>query len=98
MDARADTDVEGGQGEGGEERRGTPHSGALFLADVLQPRIPYLAFLQTHATPKLYWPEFRRKHKREPEMRDTKLPDREREKWYREYISSEFYLRHRLHI
>ena len=51
------------------------------------PRIPYLAFLQKYATPKLYWPEFRRKYKKEPEMRDTKISDKEREKWYRDYIN-----------
>lgn len=51
------------------------------------PRIPYLSFLQRHATPKLYWPEFRRKYKKEPELRDTKLSDKEREKAYREYIN-----------
>lgn len=50
------------------------------------PRIPYLDFLQRHATPKLYWPEFRRKYKKEPELRDTKLSDKDREKAYREYI------------
>ena len=51
------------------------------------PRIPYMALLQKHATPKLYWSEFKRKFRKEPEMRDTKLVDRDREKWYREYIS-----------
>lgn len=51
------------------------------------PKIPYLAFLQKNATPKLYWPEFRRKYKKEPEMRDSKLQDKEREKMYRDYIS-----------
>lgn len=51
------------------------------------PRIPYLAFLQKFATPKLYWPEFRRKFKKEPEMRDTKLPDKDKEKLYREHIN-----------
>lgn len=54
------------------------------------PRIPYLAFLQKHATPKLYWPEFRRKYKKEPELRDTKVSDKEREKWYRDYINRTF--------
>ena len=54
------------------------------------PRIPYLAFLQKYATPKLYWPEFRRKYKKEPELRDTKLPDKEKEKWYRDYINRAF--------
>ncbi|KAL9593701.1 MAG: hypothetical protein Q9179_005741 [Wetmoreana sp. 5 TL-2023] len=52
-----------------------------------EPRIPYLAFLQEKATPKLYWPEFRRKYMKEPEMRDTKLSDKEREKCYRDYIN-----------
>ncbi|KAI0168917.1 hypothetical protein GGR52DRAFT_552825 [Hypoxylon sp. FL1284] len=50
------------------------------------PRIPYLAFLQQKATPKLYWPEFRRKYKRDAPMRDTALSDRDREKWYREHV------------
>lgn len=51
------------------------------------PRIPYFAFLQQYATPKLYWPEFRRKYKKEPEMRDSKVADKDREKWYREHIN-----------
>ncbi|KAI9800964.1 MAG: hypothetical protein M1833_003101 [Piccolia ochrophora] len=51
------------------------------------PRIGYLAFLHEHATPKLYWPEFRRKFKKEAEMRDAKLSDKDREKLYRDHIS-----------
>ena len=51
------------------------------------PRIPYFAFLESHATPKLYWPEFRRKYRSEPEMRAAKITDKDREKWYREYIN-----------
>ncbi|AEO63769.1 uncharacterized protein THITE_2034747, partial [Thermothielavioides terrestris NRRL 8126] len=51
------------------------------------PRIPYLAFLQEKATPKLYWPEFRRKYKKEPPMRDPGLSDKDRERWYREHIN-----------
>ena len=51
------------------------------------PKVPYFAFLQARATPKLYWPEFRRKYIKEPEMRNTKLPDKDREKWYREHIN-----------
>ena len=51
------------------------------------PRISYFAFLQSHATPKLYWPEFRRKYRKQPEMHSTKLPDKDRERWYREYIN-----------
>ena len=54
------------------------------------PLIPYLAFLQAKATPKLYWAEFRRKFMREPEMRNSKLSDKEREKWYREYNNRRF--------
>ena len=53
------------------------------------PKIPFLTFLQAHATPKLYWPEFRRKFQKEPEMRNTKLMDKDREKYYREYINRE---------
>ncbi|KAF1969312.1 hypothetical protein BU23DRAFT_513373 [Bimuria novae-zelandiae CBS 107.79] len=52
----------------------------------LDPRIPYLALLDRYATPKLYWPEFRRKYKKEPELKDMKLPDKEKEKLYREHI------------
>lgn len=51
------------------------------------PRIKYLAFLQEYATPKLYWPEFKRKYRKKPEMKDTQLSDKDREKLYREYIS-----------
>ena len=51
------------------------------------PKIPYFAFLQKNATPKLYWPEFRRKYKKEPEMHNNKISDKDREKWYRDYIS-----------
>lgn len=51
------------------------------------PRILYFSFLQSHASPKLYWPEFRRKYKNEPPLRDPKLSDKDREKSYREYIN-----------
>ncbi|GAB7349344.1 hypothetical protein MBLNU459_g8477t1 [Dothideomycetes sp. NU459] len=51
------------------------------------PRIPYLALLSDKATPKLYWPEFKRKFKKEPEMRDSKLSDKDREKLYRDHIA-----------
>lgn len=51
------------------------------------PRIPYMAFMQKHATPKLYWPEFKRKYRKEPEMKDSKISDKDREKWYREHIN-----------
>lgn len=51
------------------------------------PKIPYLALLQEKATSKLYWPEFKRKYKKEPAMKDMSLPDKEREKLYREHIN-----------
>lgn len=51
------------------------------------PKIPYLAFLQEKATPKLYWPEFKRKYKKESAMRDMALPDKDKEKLYREHIN-----------
>jgi hypothetical protein len=51
------------------------------------PRIKYLSFLQEHATPKLYWPEFKRKYRKEEEMRHTQLSDKDREKYYRDHIS-----------
>ncbi|KAG9231190.1 hypothetical protein BJ875DRAFT_487234 [Amylocarpus encephaloides] len=51
------------------------------------PRIPYLSFLQKNANPKLYWPEFKRKYKKEAEMRDTSMADKDREKFYRDHIN-----------
>lgn len=53
------------------------------------PRIGYLEFLQENATPKLYWPEFRRKYKKIECMKDggVAFGDKEREKLYREYIA-----------
>ncbi|CAM1505747.1 Fc.00g113840.m01.CDS01 [Cosmosporella sp. VM-42] len=51
------------------------------------PRVAYLAFLQEKATPKLYWPEFKRKYKKEASMKDLNLSDKEREKLYREHIN-----------
>ena len=51
------------------------------------PKIPYFAFLQKYASPKLYWPEFRRKYRQNSEMHNTKISDKDREKWYRDHIS-----------
>ncbi|OLN87018.1 Pre-mRNA-splicing factor dre4 [Colletotrichum chlorophyti] len=51
------------------------------------PRIPYMALLQEKASPKLYWQEFKRKHRKEPAMTDPYVKDKDREKWYREYIN-----------
>lgn len=53
----------------------------------VDPRVPYLALLSQYASPKLYWPEFKRKFKKEGSMKDLKLADREREKLYREHIA-----------
>ncbi|KAK1815653.1 hypothetical protein LTR12_009930 [Friedmanniomyces endolithicus] len=52
----------------------------------VDPRIAYLAFLQEKATPKLYWPEFKRKFRKEGVMGDRALGDRERERLYRELV------------
>jgi len=46
-----------------------------------------LAFLQEKATPKLYWPEFKRKFKKDAVMSDRKLADKDREKLYREHVN-----------
>ncbi|KAL6851854.1 hypothetical protein J3F83DRAFT_579651 [Trichoderma novae-zelandiae] len=51
------------------------------------PKIAFMAFLQEKASPKLYWPEFKRKYKKEDPMKDMKLSDKDREKAYREHIS-----------
>jgi hypothetical protein len=53
----------------------------------LDPKIPYLAFLSEKATPKLYWPEFKRKFKKDVEMNDRKLVDKDRERLYRDHIN-----------
>ncbi|PHH78394.1 hypothetical protein CDD80_6951 [Ophiocordyceps camponoti-rufipedis] len=55
--------------------------------EVKDPRVALLALLQDKATPKLYWPEFKRKYKKEAPMKDVKLSDKEREKAYREHIA-----------
>ncbi|KAG6192447.1 hypothetical protein E4U10_004181 [Claviceps purpurea] len=64
------------------------HLRSLRAQQTLQdPRIAYLALLQEKATPKLYWPEFKRKYKKEDPMRDAKLSDKDREKAYREHVA-----------
>ena len=50
------------------------------------PKVKYLRFLQRNATPKLYWPEFKRKYKKDTEMKDYNISDKDREKMYREYV------------
>ncbi|CAK7235296.1 hypothetical protein SBRCBS47491_009245 [Sporothrix bragantina] len=53
------------------------------------PRAAYLQLLQDHATPKLYWPEFKRKYRKEPALKDSAAPHKEKdkEKLYRDYVA-----------
>ncbi len=51
------------------------------------PRIPYLMFLHEHASPKLYWPEFKRKYRKDDAMKSAQLADKDREKMYRDHIN-----------
>ncbi|KAL2104973.1 hypothetical protein VUR80DRAFT_9240 [Thermomyces stellatus] len=55
--------------------------------DKPDPRVEYMAFLERNASPKLYWPEFKRKFRKDPNMKGFELSDQERERWYREYMS-----------
>lgn len=57
------------------------------LQEKKDPRVGYIAFMQDKATPKLYWPEFKRKYKKEDAMKDMKLSDKDKEKIYREHIN-----------
>jgi len=56
-------------------------------AGKINPKIPFWAFLKEHSTSKLFWTEFKRKWKKEPVMKDTKLSDKEREKMYRDFVA-----------
>lgn len=51
------------------------------------PRITYLRFLSEKASTKLFWPEFKRKWKREEIMRGYEPSEKEREKLYREFVA-----------
>ena len=51
------------------------------------PRMVYLTFLQNNATPKLFWPEFKRKFKKEPEMKEYEPSEKDKEKLYRELVA-----------
>ncbi|KAL7276209.1 hypothetical protein RUND412_000794 [Rhizina undulata] len=54
----------------------------------VDPRIPLWDFLKEKAAgTKLYWPEFKRKWRKEPVMRDSKVVDRDREKMFRDFIA-----------
>ncbi|KKA27706.1 hypothetical protein TD95_003972 [Thielaviopsis punctulata] len=50
------------------------------------PRAAYIAFLAERATPKLFWPEFKRKFRKEACMTSRGLADKEREKIYRDLV------------
>jgi hypothetical protein len=52
----------------------------------LDPRIGYFALLQDHASTKLYWPEFKKKYRKDEAMKTLKIADKDREKWYREHV------------
>jgi hypothetical protein len=51
------------------------------------PKVEYLRFLSEHASTKLFWPEFKRKHRKEGIMTSYELGDKEREKMYREFVA-----------
>lgn len=69
-----------------EAGRSSPN-GTIRRPDKLDPRVAYLRFLAREATPKLYWPEFKRKFRKASEMTDRYFSDKDREKLYREYIA-----------
>ena len=62
------------------------HKEAKAKEEKPDPRVEYMAFLEKNATPRLYWPEFKRKFRKEGCMRGYELEDKERERWYRENV------------
>lgn len=56
------------------------------LLPSVDPKIGYLEFLSQYATPKLYWPEFKRKYRKEAAMKDTKVSEKDKEKLFRDHI------------
>ncbi|KEF59344.1 uncharacterized protein A1O9_04188 [Exophiala aquamarina CBS 119918] len=74
--------------EAQEDKSNDPADPTTLSKSALKdPKIQYLRLLHASATPKLYWPEFKRKYKKTAAMKDLALPDKDREKLYREYIS-----------
>jgi len=75
--------------EAAEGNGADPNStnGTAKKSGKVDPKVTYLRFLAEEATPKLYWPEFKRKFRKAPEMTDRYFPDKDREKLYREYIN-----------
>jgi hypothetical protein len=63
----------------------------------LDPRISFWKFLMRSASTKLFWPEFKRKWRKESAMKESKLGDKEREKMYREYIARMLLSSHHCH-
>lgn len=63
------------------------HKEAKAKEEKPDPRVEYMAFLEKNATPRLYWPEFKRKFRKEACMKSYELEDKERERWYREYVA-----------
>jgi hypothetical protein len=53
----------------------------------VDPKVEYLKFLSEHASTKLFWPEFRRKYRKDAIMTGYELSDKEREKSYREFVA-----------
>ncbi|GAM89698.1 hypothetical protein ANO11243_077370 [Dothideomycetidae sp. 11243] len=52
------------------------------------PRVRFLAFLASNASVKLYWPEFKRKFKREAPLKPTaRFVERDMEKLYRDFVA-----------
>lgn len=51
------------------------------------PKVAYMAFLGEKATPRLFWAEFKRKFKKEGVMRDLAVPEKEKEKIYRDFVA-----------
>lgn len=70
------------------QRDVTTTSSAPSSSPKPNPQITYLNFLSTHATPSLYWPEFKRRYRREALLTDRhSLPEPAREKLYRSYVA-----------
>ncbi|KAK9476987.1 hypothetical protein V1514DRAFT_297320 [Lipomyces japonicus] len=58
------------------------------LEPKLSPQDEFKTFLKQYATPRLFYVEFKRKHRKEPTFKNSELTDREKEKLYREHIDN----------
>ncbi|KAK9469728.1 hypothetical protein V1512DRAFT_16653 [Lipomyces arxii] len=52
----------------------------------VSPEQLFSEFLRQYATPRLFYQEFKRKYRKEPAFKESRLSDREREKMYREFV------------